>query len=141
MYQILLTKFFYFMKKFISMMLLLMITFVAAWAEQPKQILPITTATDVGWYQQCNSVNTITLPGALIVEQNKITLLETEQLSYQYLCQINLAVPEVALNLKYPLNNINTNDCIYSVASGVDVCINNTRQNFGGDKQNGDSII
>lgn len=119
------------------MLLLLMITFVAAWAEQPKQILPITTATDVGWYQQ--NMNTIeSLPVALIVEQNN-AILPTESITisaYQY--KTILTVPEVALNLKYPLTNINTNNCPYSVANSVAVCINNTRQIFGGDKQNGD---
>lgn len=129
------------MKKFISMMLLLIITFVAAWAEQPKQILPITTATDVGWYQQNNSVNTITLPGVLIVEQNNVNLPEAEQLSYQQPYQIISTLPEVALDLKYPLTNNNTYINLSATCNQIAFSTNNIIQNFGGDKQNGDLFI
>ena len=121
-----------------------MITFVAVWAEQPKQILPITTATDVGWYRQNNSVNTITLPAALIVEQNSVTL--TAEFITISVCQYQIIspVPEVALNLKYPLTNTNTNNnnnSLNDANNQIVACVNNTRQNFGGDKKNGDSII
>ena len=81
------------------------------------------------------------MPVALIVEQSNV-ILPTESITIS-VCQYKTisTVPEVASNLKYPLTNNNTYINLSATYNQIAFSTNNTRQNFGGDKQNGDGII